>query len=127
LLQRMAVDGRSAADGDGAAPGPIAGAHAVRGSAGLMRLLTCVIATVAYIWQEQQEFAFPPLQLAVFVLGMGVLSLGLYLFWRGRSRVQPPAAIAGVLRLVGRHTLEIYTIQMAAFELVTKLMPDLAP
>jgi len=55
------------------------------------------------------------------------LSLTLCLFRRGPSRIQPPQGIAGVLRFIGRRTLEIYAIQLAGFELLTKLMPDLAP
>jgi hypothetical protein len=93
----------------------------------LMRLLACLIAAVAYVWQEQQEFSFPPIHLAVVVLGVGTLSAGLYLFRRGPSRVQPPEPIGAVLRFIGRHTLEIYAIQLAGSELTVKLLPDLAP
>ena len=39
------------------------------------------------------------------------MSVILSLFLRGRSRFQPPEKIAGVLRFIGRHTLEIYAIQ----------------
>ena len=39
------------------------------------------------------------------------MSVILCLFVRGRSRFQPPEMIAGVLRFIGRHTLEIYAIQ----------------
>jgi hypothetical protein len=35
--------------------------------------------------------------------------------------------MAGVLRFIGRHTLEIYAIQLAGSELLVKLVPDLAP
>ena len=92
-----------------------------------MRLLACLIAAVVYVWQEQKEFSFSQAQLAAVILGVGVLSLGLCLFRRGPSRIQPPEPIAGVLRFIGRHTLEIYAIQLAAFELIIMLMPDLAP
>jgi hypothetical protein len=85
----------------------------------LMRLVACLIAGVAYVWQEQQEFAFPRIHLAVFVLGLAVLSLWLCLFRRGPSPVQPPRPIAMVLRFVGRRTLEIYAIQLAGSELIT--------
>jgi hypothetical protein len=40
------------------------------------------------------------------------LSAGLCLFLRGPSRIQPPEVIAGALRFIGRHTLEIYAIQL---------------
>jgi hypothetical protein len=32
-----------------------------------------------------------------------------------------------VLRFMGRHTLEIYAIQLGGSELMLKLLPDLAP
>jgi hypothetical protein len=93
----------------------------------LMRLLACIVAAVVYVWQEQKEFNFPPIQFAVFILEIGVLSIGLCLFMRGPSRIQPQEPIAAVLRFIGRHTLEIYAIQLAASELLIKFVPDLAP
>ena len=99
----------------------------LRAAAGLMRLLACLVAAVVFVWQEQEEFSFPAIHLAVFILGLGVLSISLCLFKRGESRIQPPEAIAGALRFVGRHTLEIYAIQLAGSELLVKLVPDLAP
>ena len=62
-----------------------------------------------------------------FILGVGFLSTCLCLFRRGPSRVQPPEAIAGALRFISRHTLEIYAIQLAGSELIKKLLPDLVP
>ncbi len=96
-------------------------------NAGLMRLLACVVAAVVYAWQEQKEFSFPPIHFAVVILGVGVMSLGLCLFVRRPSRIQPPEIIAGPLRFIGRHTLEIYAIQLAGSELLVKLVRDLAP
>jgi hypothetical protein len=127
LYQRMYVDGRSATDVDGAAPNSAPSAHAMTGNASQIRLLTCFVAAVVYVWQEQREFSFPQIHFAVFILGVGVLSTSLCLFLRGPSRIQPPEAIAGVLRFIGRHTLEIYAIQLAGSELLVKLVPDLAP
>ena len=127
LCQRMYVDGRSATDVDGAAQSSAPPAHAMTENVRLMRLLACFVAAVVYVWQEQREFSFPQIHFAVFVLGVGVLSLGLCLFRRGPSRIQPPEAIAGALRFIGRHTLEIYAIQLAGSELLVKLVPDLAP
>ena len=49
----------------------------------LMRLLACIVAAVVYVWQEQKEFNFPPIQFAVFTLEIGVLSIALCLFMRG--------------------------------------------
>jgi hypothetical protein len=94
---------------------------------GLMRLLACFAAVVAYVWQEQSEYSFPQIQFAVFIFGIGVWSASLCLFLRGPSRIQPPEAVAGTLRFIGRHTLEIYAIQLAGSELLVKLVPDLGP
>jgi TraX protein len=127
LFQRMYVDGRSATDGDFTAQGSAPPAHAMTEKAGLMRLLACIVAAIVYIWQEQREFSFPQIHFAVFILGVGLLSTSLCLFRRGPCRIQPPEAIAAVLRFIGRHTLEIYAIQLAGFELIVKLVPDLAP
>ena len=63
---------------------------------------------------------------ARFVLGIGVLSFSLCLFLRGPSRIQPPEFIAVALRFIGRHTLEIYAIQLAGSELLIKWIPNLA-
>jgi hypothetical protein len=117
LCQRMYADG-----GNPAPP-----AHATAENAGSMRLLACFIAAVVYVWQEQLEYSFPQIHFAAFILGLGVLSLALCLFVRGPSRIQPPGAIARTLRFIGRHTLEIYAIELAAFELMVLLVPDLAP
>ena len=127
LQHRMYVDGRSTPDAYGAAQSSAPPAHALAKNVGLMRLLACVIAAVVYVWQEQKEFAFSQIQLAVVILGVGFLSTCLCLFRRGPSRVQPPEAIAGALRFISRHTLAIYAIQLAASELVKKLLPDLVP
>ena len=124
LYQRRYVDGRSRADLPG---GPQCSTAQHRAeNAGLMRVLACLVAAVVYIWQEQKEFSFPQIHLAVFILGVGILSLCLCLFRRGPSRIQPPEAVAGVLRFIGRHTLEIYAIQLAGSELAVKFFPDLA-
>ena len=127
LYQRMYVDGRSATDVDGAAPNPAPSAHTLTENASQIRLLACFVAVVVYVWQEQREFSFPQIHFAAFILGIGVLSASLCLFVRGPSRIQPPEAIAGALRFIGRHTLEIYAIQLAGSELLVKLVPDLAP
>ena len=127
LCQRMYVDSKSATDVDGTTQVSVLPAHAMTESLGRMRLLACFVAAVVYVWQEQMEFSFSPIHFAAFVLGVGVLSLSLCLFLRGPSRIQPPESIAGTLRFIGRHTLEIYAIQLAGSELLIKLVPDLAP
>ena len=127
LYQRMYVDGRSATDVSGATPSLAPSAHAMTENVSQMRLLACCVAAVVYIWQEQREFSFLRFYFAVFILGVGILSTGLCLFLRGPSRIQPPEVIAGALRFIGRHTLEIYAIQLAGSELLVKLVPDLAP
>jgi hypothetical protein len=60
------------------------------------------------------------------VLAAGVLSVLLCAFERGPSRIQPPEFIAGPLRFLGRHTLEIYVIQLAGSELIIRWLPGLA-
>jgi hypothetical protein len=125
VCQRVYVDGRSDAGANTAAPSPSASVHALTKNVALMRLLACLVAAVVYVWQEQREFSFPRLHLAVFILGLGVLSACLCLFRRGPSRIQPPEAMGGALRFIGRRTLEIYAIQLAGFELIVKFLPDL--
>jgi peptidoglycan/LPS O-acetylase OafA/YrhL len=122
LCQRMYVDSRSDARAAGTAEHPAP----KTGNLALMRQLACLTAAVIYVWQEQIEFSFSQLYLIAFILGTGLLSLGLYLFRRGPSRIQPPGPIASVMRFIGRHTLEIYAIQLAGFELIVKFIPGLA-
>ena len=98
-----------------------------RRNRGLTRLLAWFVATVVYVWQEQKEFSFSQIQLGAFIAGISVLPLILCLFRRGPSRIQPPQGITRVLHFICRRTLEIYAIQLAGFELLIKLIPDLAP
>jgi hypothetical protein len=92
----------------------------------LMRLMACLIAASIYLWQEQLEFGFSDIQLASCIFGISILSSILIFFRRGLSGVQPPKPIAQALRFTGRHTLEIYAIQLAGSELIVKFLPDLA-
>jgi hypothetical protein len=92
----------------------------------VMRLLACLVAAIVYVWREQKEFAFPMIPFATFILITGAVSISLCFFERGHSRIQPPRMIAVVLRFISRYTLEIYAIQLAASELIIKLVPDLA-
>ena len=126
LCQRLYVeDGRSQlADLTQSSSRP---ANRSRYHNGLMPLLACLLVAPVYVWQEQQEFRFPATALVAFVVGLGALSVTLYLFRRGSSRVQPGEPVAGVLRFVGRHTLEIYAIQLTSSEIIVKLFPDLTP
>jgi len=93
---------------------------------GAMRLAACLAAASVYIWQEQLEFSFSQIQLAIFILGVCILSTIMCRFFRGPSPVQPPGSINAVVRFSGRHTLEIYAIQLAGSELIIMLMPELA-
>ena len=127
FYQSRYVEGRSATDASGGTEGSSLGASAILEKTGLMRVLACCAAAAVYVWQEQKEFSFPTIHLAVVILGVGVMSLGLCLFLRGPSRIQPPAAIASALRFIGRHTLVIYAVQLAVSELIVKLVPSLAP
>ena len=126
LCQRMYADGKSISQVDGVVRSSAPPAYPRIGNVGLMRLLACFVAAVVYVWQEQKEFSFSPVQLATFILVLGFLSTSLCLFRRGPSRLQPPRVIAGLVRFIGRRTLEIYAIQLAGFELIVKFMPDLA-
>jgi peptidoglycan/LPS O-acetylase OafA/YrhL len=126
LCQRRYLDGMSAAT-TGGTRGSSAPTLTATDTAGLMRLLACLVAAVVFVWQEQKEFSFPAVHLAVVILGLVVLSISLCLFTRGESRFQPPEKLASTLRFVGRHTLEIYAIQLAGSELFVKLVPDLSP
>ena len=87
-----------------------------------MRLLACLIAAAVYVWREQIEFSFSQLQFAVFILILSILSVRLCLFLRGPTRLQPPKLVADALGFIGRHTLEIYAIELAGFQLIAKLM-----
>jgi len=119
LYQRAYVDGKASSTAT-----PV---HAMTGNPNLMRLLVCLVTAVIYVWQEQVEFLFTRAQLNAVILGVGLLSITLSLFQRGPSRFQPPQPIAGALHFLGRHTLEIYVIQLAGSELIIKFLPDLAP
>ena len=94
---------------------------------GLMRVVVCCVAAVVYIWQVNKrnsgflQYSSP----SSFSL-VGVMSLGLCLFVRP-AQIQPPEPVARVLHFIGRHTLEIYAIQLAGSELLVKLVPALAP
>ena len=92
-----------------------------------IRIVACVAAALVYVWQEQEEFSFSRIQFAVFTLGLAALSVCLCVFRRGPSRLQPPESTAGILRFIGRHTLEIYAIQLAGSELLVGLLPTLRP
>ena len=119
LCQRMYVDGRKDT-------GPEVFLPSVVPYVGLMRLLACIIAAVVYVWQEQLVFLFAQAQLATVTFSVGTLSIGLCLFIRGPSRIQPPQPIARTLHFIGWHTLEIYVIQLAGSELIIKFVPSLA-
>lgn len=91
-----------------------------------MRLFTGLVAAGVYLWQEQLEFLFSRSEFTAVVLGIGTLTLFLCLFHRGPSRWQPPHRFAGPLRFVGRHTLEVYFVQLAGCEILVGLFPGLA-
>jgi peptidoglycan/LPS O-acetylase OafA/YrhL len=126
LYQRRFVDGRSKGNaGDehrDAGPSTRSTSYA-----GIIRIVACLVAASIYVWQEQKEFHFLRGQFAVVVVGITLLSIGLCLFLRGQSRIQPPAFVADAMRFMGRHTLEIYAIQLAGSEILVKLVRDLLP
>ena len=126
LCQRWYVDDRSAIVKNGLIQDPVNSKFRMTENLGLLRLLACITAATVYVWQEQIEFTFSQLQLITVVLGIGAMAIYLSMFQRGPSHIQPPQAISGVLRFVGRRTLEIYAIQLAGFEIFILLFPDLA-
>jgi len=121
LCQRMFVDG-SLSNGQGS---ELTG-QGLKLNWRMMRLLACLITAVIYVWQEQIEFEFSDYQLVVVAVGVGILTYVLSVFVRGPSRVQPSQAISHALRWLGRHTLEIYVIQLVGSELIISLVPELA-
>jgi len=126
LCQRMSVDASSPAGINGAKWKSELTGEGMKRNWRMMCLLACLIAALAYVWQEQIEFMFSSAQLAIVAFGVYFLSLGLSGFALGPSSIQPPELIARSLRLLGRHTLEIYVIQLAGSELIIHLVPGLA-
>ena len=126
LCQRMYIESRSPGGLDGAGWRSELTGQGMKRNWHVMRLLACAITAVVYVWQEQIEFLFSDIQLTVVAIGVGILSLGLSVFVRGPSPIQPPEPIACSLRFLGRHTLEIYVIQLAGSELIINFLPELA-
>ena len=128
LCQRRWVDrvatARDSTGGSSAAAKSVA--QPARSTENAMRLFTCFVAALVYVWLEQNEFGFPRVHLTVLVTTVPLLCLALCLFRRGVSPIQPPQLMAGVLCFIGRHTLEIYALQLAGSELIVKLLPELA-
>ena len=126
LCQRMYIEHRRVVDNVGTPQSLSTSANAIPKGMGLIRLLACLVAVAVYLRQEQAEFLFTGVQFTVFLLGTGLLSLSLCLFQRGPSRIQPVKSITNALHFIGRHTLEIYAIQLAGFELIILLIPQIA-
>lgn len=125
LCQRMFVDGKWGSGSD-AEPESVRSSSALTRRLKLMRIPACLLAGAVYVWQEQIEFEFTDAQLAVVTTGVAFMSLALFLFRRGPSRLQPPASFARALHFLGWHTLEIYVFQLAAYELIVMFLPELA-
>jgi hypothetical protein len=123
LCQRRYLDGISAVRAIGGKDSP-APTLTATDTAGLMRLLACLLAAVVYVWQEQEDFSFPAVHLAVVILGLGVLSISLCLFKRGESRFQPQ--IASVLRFVGRRTPGNLRYPACRLRTLCTVVPDLS-
>jgi len=117
LCQRMYVDGEQV---------PATSAQVLRPNWQWMRRLIGPVAASVYVWQEQLEFFFSESQFIAVIVGVGALSIALFLFVRGSSRLQPPAPFARALHFLGRNTLAIYVIQLAGSEVFINVFPDLA-
>ena len=126
LCQRMYLERRSLIDGVDTSQRPSAVVCTIPESIGLMRLLACFVAAVVYLWHEQIEFSFTGIQFTVFLLGTCLMSWSLCLFQRAPSRIQPGKFMGSALHFIGRHTLELYAIPLAGFELIIGLIPQLA-
>ena len=127
LIQRNYMDARSIHNTSGrdqrlSSPPLPGGDHL-----GLMRIIAVTLAASVATWQEQVEYSFAPVQLSVLTVGMVLLSIILWLFHRGPSRYQPSLALSVLPRFLGRHTLEVYTIQLGLSEVVVNLFPGLVP
>lgn len=125
LCQRMYIDGRSLSEVHDSDQNHRK-TEIIAQNWDMMRLLACLCAATVYIWQEQLEFRFTEIQLASVGLGIGLLSICLLVFERGPSRIQPSGPVVGLLHWMGRHTLEVYAVQLAGSELLVNWLPDLA-
>lgn len=126
LCQRMYVDGRSFSSPHEALEKSELTRRGILQNWRLMRLPACLITVLVYIWQEQIEFEFSDSQFIVVAINVAILSCVLALFIRGPSRCQPVQPFSSSLKWLGRHTLEIYVIQLAGSELIIRLMPEWA-
>ena len=93
----------------------------------LTAVLVCIVAATAYVLQEQKEFQFSDVQFNTFVICLGTLSLVFLVFARGASLDTASSPVAAALRFIGRHTLAIYALELAAFEIVIKVLPEIGP
>jgi len=119
MAQRMRADARSA--------GGLTWPRVTAYKNVLISVLVCIVAAVAYVVMEQREFHFTAVQYNTFVVCLSVLAFAFVMFARGPSRIKPPGFVAAVLRLIGRHTLVIYALELAVFEIVIKLFPEIGP
>jgi hypothetical protein len=119
MAQRMRADARSVDD--------VALPRAAAYKNVLISILVCIVAATAYVQQEQKEFQFSSVQFNTFAICLGALSLVFLVFARGASRIQPPSSVAAAARFIGRHTLAIYALELAAFEIVIKVWPEIGP
>ena len=126
LIQRNCVDAQSTSKKLCMDRGLSSSAFSERNSLKVMRITAVTLAATVAIWQEQVEYLFTPVQLSVLMAGMALLSGILWQFCRGPGRYQPSAVVAVILRFAGRHTLEIYAIQLAFSEVFVNLFPALA-
>jgi len=119
LAQRMRSDARSAG-------GPTWPRLAAFKNV-LISVLVCIVAAVAYVQMEQKEFRFTVTQFDTFVVCLTILALAFVMFARGPSRIKPPGFAAATMRMIGRHTLVIYALELAVFEIAIKLFPEIGP
>lgn len=80
---------------------------------GLALLVPAVYAVKEILDQE-----FGPPEAVVLVVLLAVLSVALVRFERRRSRLQPPSAVAPLVRVCGRRSLEIYAVTLLAMQII---------
>ncbi|PHP64726.1 hypothetical protein CSC94_22905 [Zhengella mangrovi] len=85
------------------------------------------LAAAVFLWREQAAYGFPDPAFITFLVEMVLLVVVLYLYRRGPSALQPPVPASSVLRFVGRHTFDLYVLQLLASEALVALVPGLAP
>ncbi len=90
----------------------------------LRRIGLAALAGGAFCAVEIDDFAFDPPQAIALVILVAAVSAMLVGFRRDVSSWQPPAPVAAILRLGGRHSLMLYAGQIVLFTLAAVALGD---